>query len=43
MLRRLGFQRSFDTATDVWKLLASAAAAAPIAATMGVTTFCVIG
>ena len=42
-LRRLNFQRSFDSVADVWKLVSSAAAAAPIAATMGVTTFCVIG
>ena len=36
MLRRLRFQRSFDSAADVWKLVSSAAAAAPVAATTGV-------
>ena len=43
MLRRLKFQRSFDSAADVWKLVSSAAAAAPLAATTGVLTFCLIG
>src|SRR5262245_439470 len=43
LLRRLAFHRSFDSAADVWKLVSSATVAAPIAATMGVATFCVMG
>jgi signal transduction histidine kinase/CheY-like chemotaxis protein len=43
MLRRLKFHHGFESAADVWKLVSSAAAATPIAATLGVTTFCVIG